>query len=294
MIPIPDIAKFRSGFLVTDSERRICFSNTYVQTILGLKPDCAENQLITALLTKASTIFLDSYVFPILLSQGHIEECQLFFRGEDGKPVPVVANLNVEGDLLYWSVFSCENRDTLLRESIETKRLLEERTVKLHDLAATDPLTGLLNRREFLARAERLIAQLSRAKSSYVLIVIDIDKFKSINDEHGHAVGDEVIVRVSKQLQEGRRKNDILARLGGDEFILLLADADEKSGKEIAEDLRERIEVTPEDCIPVTISLGVVSSRLNTQSELLELYSLADDALYRSKKSGRNKISFLN
>lgn len=294
MNPHPDIGKFQSGFLVTNTERRICYTNTYVQKMLGLKAANIEKQLISALLTKASNIFLDSYVFPIIWSQGQVEECQLFFKGEHGEPVPVVANLNAEGDLLYWSVFCCENRDKLLQKHIETERLLEERTVKLHELATTDPLTGVLNRREFLARAERLIAQLSRAKSSYVLLVIDIDKFKSINDEHGHAAGDEVIIRVSKQLQEGRRQNDILARLGGDEFILLLADADEKAGKEIAETLRERVELTSEGCFRVTISLGVVASRLNTQSELLELYGLADDALYRSKKSGRNKTSFLN
>jgi len=161
----------------------------------------------------------------------------------------------------------------------------------LQMVARTDSLTGLLNRRAF---EETLTRQLRRANHTgrfLVLLLLDIDRFKVVNDTWGHLAGDRVIQKVSSTLLVGLRPSDVLSRIGGEEFIALLQDATVAQAEEVAE--RLRTEVANLTGLPggaqITISIGVAQSRQDETPD--ELFHRCDEAMYRSKEGGRNLVS---
>ena len=161
---------------------------------------------------------------------------------------------------------------------------------ELKTLAQTDALTGLLNRGAFEDLLRRELHRCERDRQSVSLILLDLDYFKQVNDEHGHMVGDDVLRRVGMMLRAGTRPSDVLARFGGEEFVILLQDAAPRPAEQVAERLRAdmaALDDLPRD-LSLTGSFGVaVSSRGETASELL---ARADEALYRSKREGRNLV----
>jgi diguanylate cyclase (GGDEF)-like protein len=161
----------------------------------------------------------------------------------------------------------------------------------LHHMAQTDGLTGLLNRRAF---EEILARELLRAKEigkSVAVLLVDIDRFKQVNDRWGHQAGDEVIRRVSDSLRKSMRPSDALSRFGGEEFMILLRDVTTEQSGEIAGRLRAEIAGLTElpGEVRLTVSIGVAASHpLDVPQELLRR---CDDALYRSKRGGRNLVT---
>ena len=124
-------------------------------------------------------------------------------------------------------------------------------------------------------------------------MMFDIDNIKSINDTYGHDVGDKVLIKLSELISTMVRENDYLFRVGGEEFVILLTDTNGESGLLFAEKIRKNIELkldTIEDRV-VTISLGVTEVEANDTAD--SIYKRADDALYKSKESGRNKSTRL-
>lgn len=162
---------------------------------------------------------------------------------------------------------------------------------KLEALALTDGLTGLLNRRAFEETLQREMVYSQLHSKCTGLVLIDLDLFKSVNDDHGHPVGDEVIRRISSALETGTRGSDALARFGGEEFIMMLHDTDLPQALMVAERVRQKVESLrglPAG-VHITASIGVaVSSSTDTPESLLKK---ADDALYDSKRSGRNTVT---
>jgi diguanylate cyclase (GGDEF)-like protein len=182
------------------------------------------------------------------------------------------------------------------------KRNQERRTVnrklttlndELFKLASTDSLTGLLNRRHFTEDAEREIFRKKRKGYLTVLLMIDIDFFKSVNDEYGHAMGDQVIKSVANILTNGKRKYDLVGRWGGEEFVMMLVDCDEQRAYEISQRLCEVIADShishQEKSIQITISVGLSSINVDDQN-LESVLARADKALYQAKSSGRNQV----
>jgi diguanylate cyclase (GGDEF)-like protein len=165
-------------------------------------------------------------------------------------------------------------------------------------LAQSDYLTGLVNRREFEEQARRLVAVAERYDSTLSLIMVDIDRFKEINDRHGHLAGDAVLKGLAELFRTVLRKSDIAGRWGGDEFGILLPQTDIARAREFAarlcRALRERQAQQPEgedgfpDVGEVTVSAGVAA--LATGEELDDLLGRADDALYQAKREGRNRV----
>tara|TARA_R110002020_G_scaffold112746_19_gene259379 strand:+ start:2576 stop:4300 length:1725 start_codon:yes stop_codon:yes gene_type:complete len=180
----------------------------------------------------------------------------------------------------------------------ERTQALSEANAQLEVLAMTDALTGLSNRRHFgdqLARETTRAAETGRPLS---LLTMDIDRFKAINDQHGHPAGDAVLRRVALLLEEQVRGSDLLARIGGEEFAVLAVDTGLIEANQLAERLRAAIEnagsiAVGHASIDVTISLGVVTRRIQV-GELARaperLLAAADDALYRAKRNGRNRV----
>lgn len=154
--------------------------------------------------------------------------------------------------------------------------------------AYTDALTGLMNRGAF---EQVLNDELRTGRSMLGLILVDVDYFKQVNDSHGHLVGDDVLRRIGATLRTGIRPTDILARYGGEEFVVLVRGTELERAEEVAERLRRGIEAL--DDLPrglsLTASFGVAAS--NGRDKAADLLLRADEALYRSKRDGRNLVS---
>lgn len=169
-------------------------------------------------------------------------------------------------------------------------RLSEEN----RSLAEQDPLTGLLNRRFFMALAERERARAARAGSVFSLATLDIDHFKVINDTHGHASGDLALKTVSEKLSNLLRKSDLVGRMGGDEFLVLLPDTPASGARIAVEKILAALRESPIRCdgrtIPLTASAGISWSDCGKEPLDLVLRE-ADAALYESKRAGRDRVS---
>ena len=179
----------------------------------------------------------------------------------------------------------------------ERTQALEEANQQLQELSRTDGLTGLANRRYFEEILAREWLTAKRNDLSLTVIMLDVDYFKAFNDHYGHPVGDQCLREVALVLkQHARRGNDMAARYGGEEFIIILQDSDQASGVAIAERIRYGLEALDiahagSPIKKVTASLGVAAGN-PTQgfSSAFELIKKADDALYRAKQTGRNRV----
>ncbi|MEZ5945726.1 MAG: GGDEF domain-containing protein [Hyphomonas sp.] len=166
---------------------------------------------------------------------------------------------------------------------------------QLESFASTDPLTGVLNRRFFRFAVEEEIARQGRTRAVAALALIDLDRFKTINDRYGHQAGDEVLKRVALAVHaEIRTPFDKFGRWGGEEFALMLSDVTEATAQIVLERVRSRLERTPVKVgnheIPVTASFGFALMDANAVFD--DVMASADEALYRSKAAGRNCITF--
>lgn len=159
-------------------------------------------------------------------------------------------------------------------------------------LAQQDALTGLNNRRAFLERATPHLKTAERHQRPASLIMLDIDHFKSINDQHGHHAGDDALVEVSRLLLQYCRAGDLVSRWGGEEFVLLLTETGLRQAVDHAERLRKAISeiriVAGSQTISLTASFGVTTHTANVSLE--DMIAQADDQLYKAKESGRNKV----
>ena len=182
---------------------------------------------------------------------------------------------------------------------ITDRKLMEEelRAAKerAEALARTDELTGLYNRRALLEEGTRLLNHAKRFKHPLSFIMMDVDYFKRINDTYGHAVGDRVLESLAKILRRTVREVDVVGRLGGEEFALILPETGMDKAANFAERLRGLIEnavlSSAKGEISVTCSFGITTYRAGNLS-LDNLISKADEALYRAKQNGRNRIEY--
>ena len=165
---------------------------------------------------------------------------------------------------------------------------------ELSRLAMLDPLTGVFNRRTFEERAQRVIGEAARGLHPLSLLAVDIDHFKLVNDEFGHAGGDEALRLVVALMQETLSEGQILSRIGGEEFAVLLPGADEDEAAETAERLRRHLENSAVDVegrkLVLKISAGVATVGPDTHN-LATLLRAADRALYVAKRAGRNRVA---
>jgi diguanylate cyclase (GGDEF)-like protein len=155
-------------------------------------------------------------------------------------------------------------------------------------------LTGLFNRRAFIDFAERRMKQHQRDRTALAFLIFDLDWFKSVNDTHGHAIGDLALRLFAETLRTNLRPDDIAGRLGGEEFAAVLSGVDEISAACIAERIREKFAEAGEKidgaCVEVTVSVGVAGCRAEETADLERLGEAADEALYRAKAHGRNRV----
>jgi diguanylate cyclase (GGDEF)-like protein len=187
------------------------------------------------------------------------------------------------------------NRELKMQELI---RDLRESRAELKKLAITDPMTKLYNRRYFTEISTNLFKVSRREHKELSVIMLDIDKFKRVNDTFGHQVGDSVIILLADILTEQKRKSDIACRYGGEEFVLLLPNADLEGSRKLAEKIRETVQANilplpSGESLQFTVSLGIAQVDLKNEKNLEAALSRADEGLYAAKDSGRNRVCCL-
>lgn len=192
---------------------------------------------------------------------------------------------------LMMAVIGCAIAEVLFRSRV---RAFNDRQ-RLHHNAMTDPLTALLNRRAMEGQLQVEHARSSRHHDTYGLIMGDLDLFKRVNDTHGHDVGDEVLRELAERIRASVRIEDAVARWGGEEFLILLPATGTENALIVAEKIRRKVCDKPFPTstmpLPITISLGVAV--FNADPEPDEVIKRADQALYRAKENGRNRVEIL-
>lgn len=203
-------------------------------------------------------------------------------RKKDGTVFPV----EITARFIHWKGRSVHI--AAIRDITERQKAAQE----LQRLATTDPLTGLLNRRQFFIEARELFSRGLHHPYELSILMIDIDHFKEVNDRHGHTTGDVALREVARRLNENVRPTDVVGRYGGEEFAIVLPRTDKNETRQIASRLCAAVSDTPvtiEDInITITISMGVAMLE-ETIPSLDELLQRADQALYNAKEAGRNR-----
>ena len=308
---IPDRVKtmldtLAEGVLVLDKQQRIVLANQAFAAVVGEpaadlqgvpaarfkwtrpNPDEAGQDLpwVDSLETGQTRIGV-----PLCLSRAGGDDVRTFtvncgpIAGGDG---------SARGALVTFDdVTSIEKKNAQLRKTLEmlkqSRDEINRQNQELQALATTDPLTGCSNRRSFFALFDTQWSSARRYGYRVSVVMVDVDRFKRINDRHGHGVGDQVLQHVAAVLKGLAREGDLVCRYGGEEFCVLLTHTEMEGATQAAERYRVAIEQSAAAGISVTASLGVSCSELGAQSPHM-LIDEADKALYAAKQTGRNRV----
>ena len=178
----------------------------------------------------------------------------------------------------------------ILLARVQTHIKLRGMQLHMERLAVTDELTGCYNRRYFMRQGEIELSRHMRHDRPMALLMLDIDYFKRVNDTCGHATGDRMLKKVAEIITVNLRKSDLFARIGGEEFTVLLTDTDTAGALHIAEGLRGRLRFPVEESsLFISISIGTAMMR-EDDSDLNQILSRADKALYCAKEAGRDRV----
>lgn len=284
-----DIDLLPCGCIVTDADQKILRINRYYGT--HFDPGCGdmEGMPIERLLSRASQIFSESYVLPTVMKEEVCREVQISLVSADGTPIPAIANVSQLPDGgIVWAFIEAENRNKLYHELEAARESLEEQRERLEQLSRTDPLTGLQNRRSFDEDLVRVFNEAGRTNAPVSILILDIDQFKSINDSHGHAVGDAALLHLAYALKSTCRNTDVVARLGGDEFCCLLNHTTSDEAMILCKRIHAAVAEILVDGHPITVSIGLSVRTKDRSISCHEIMTEADKALYAAKQSGRN------
>ncbi|WP_328800483.1 sensor domain-containing diguanylate cyclase [Paenibacillus sp. LX16] len=276
---------------------------------------------IESTMSVTNKLFFHTYFYPYIQLYGHVDEMYFSFRTSDRQDVPVLLNgvrqerngetiidcvvlmmrkrIEHERDILqtktklqelYQATNEANQKLERLHEEYEIKQQeLERINLQLETMASTDPLTGLKNRRYFQDQLLASLASFRESGISFSLLIIDIDRFKSINDTYGHPVGDLVLTNLAELLQSMSRDRDIVARYGGEEFVIILPGNDQEEAIRTAERYRSTTASMDWGEYAITVSIGVATvTQEDTEQTIVHQ---ADLALYASKSGGRNRVT---
>jgi len=212
---------------------------------------------------------------------------------EGEKPGSVVYRVRRNDGVLTWlettGKTAKDGRVVCVTRDVSERIALEGR---LHKLAAQDELTGLLNRRAFLERLNAELTRATRYQHPLAVLLLDLDKFKTINDAFGHHVGDQTLRHVAQIIRGEVRAVDVVARLGGEEFVVAFPETDEAAALTVAERIRTALHRVPVQSVQprvlVTASIGIALAHPDSLPN--ELLQQADHAMYEAKKNGRNRV----
>ena len=266
-------------------DTKITYVSPAVERVRGITPDEAKNQSLEEIHPPESAARVADY-YQRVFAAVEAGAAPPAFRGE-------LEYYRKDGSIMTGELQVIPHRDATgqVIELIGVTRDISERKAfeaELRNLAVTDALTGVWNRRQ---GTELLAADLSarRPGQALSLLMLDIDHFKAINDTFGHQAGDHVLIEIASRLRRSLRGNDMVARWGGEEFIVLLRDCALPDAQRLAEDIRAAIAEVPFGALgSLTVSIGAAEIRAN--EDLTSWLGRADQALYRAKRAGRNEV----
>ncbi len=285
------VKNIREGVLVTDKNSNIIFANSYFETItgysasnvIGKKPSILKSGL------HDDKFYRDMW---LRLTLNGCWQGEIWNRRKDGKVyaewlnISVVEDKNEIGAKYYVAIFSDITERKILEDELTKEREL------LRQQATMDTLTKLYNRQKFQELLEIEFDRKKRFSTVFSVIMLDIDNFKSINDTYGHLIGDIVLKELGTLLTDSIRKIDAACRWGGEEFLIITPQTDLKGAATLAENLRDIIANNIFTGVGrITCSFGVASIGEDDDGD--SLLKRVDDALYTSKKEGKNKITLL-
>jgi diguanylate cyclase (GGDEF)-like protein len=283
--------------------------HTLAETAAAHLPNLGIRAGVVALFTEQGKVSQELETALLFTEHGR-QKAPLRYRGKflapadflDGRSV-VVEPLGFRGECLGLAVFDYGAADSMVYEDLrlvlgaalkgaQLIRAVEDARKEVEALAVTDPLTGLYNRRHLMRRLESEFARARRHMRSLSLMVVDLDGFKQVNDEHGHDAGDRVLCRVAERLRRSLREFDTVARYGGDEFVILLPETDRIQARAAAERIRQSVIGEPIDRQgTVGATFGVATYEpASSNYDQEELLRRADRALLAGKRAGKGRI----
>lgn len=287
------LADLPCALLISSAEGSVLELNDELAQLLSSTHDALVGQSVDDLFTAGSRIFVQTHVLPMLRRNQMVHEVYLHLQARNGDRVPVYVNARQsmidELPRTVWVFHSAQERRQFEAELIEARRQALKAAEQLQVLVVTDPLTQLGNRMS-LEQASNRLARERREARRFAVLMIDIDWFKRINDEFGHARGDAVLKAVARCIKSVAREQDIAVRYGGEEFCLILPGADMDAAAEVAERVHEVVKHERPTGLPLTVSIGVAASE-DGHDELFSIIEQADQALYDAKLSGRNRTA---
>ena len=282
---------------IIDEESRIVFANAAAERLTGYQVDKLIGKPLALLLppslTRSHDGLIRSYFARSDKTSSVLDRTREFtIVDRSGEEVPV--------ELMAFELAEFDGQGHLgaLMRDIRDQRAFERRRDELiremSDLARTDELTGLLNRRAFLSRLEEAKGLINRHARPLVVALADVDQFKRINDTFGHEAGDRTLQVVAKVMRSSLRNENVVGRLGGDEFGLLFPECDVAQAQQAADQLRAsiaetRVLVSDADWSSLTISVGLADLRPGAET-IKNALRRADGALYEAKAVGRNCV----
>lgn len=279
------------GIVATDVDLKVSFMNPVAEEIIGWREAEAQGKPVSEIISLVDPrtkkdLILDE---PAPMPERPIFFSELAVRNATGQ------SLVVDGSLtrIHEKENSTDGFVLAIRDITEMKRMSET----INYQASHDSLTGLSNREEFSYKLNELLRSLRASSARHALLVIDIDRFKAVNDTCGALAGDELLRQIASHIQANISRRDISARIGGDEFAIILMDCQLEDGVNVARRLQEAVEgrkfVWQTGVFPVSLSIGVVP--LSSESEDTHaILAAADDACHLSKEEGGNKINIFH
>lgn len=283
----------RDGVYFVDRDRQIQYWNKAAERISGFSDEevtgshCYDNILVHVD-TDGNSLCLGRCPLAAAMEDGQPRNAIIYMKHKEGHRVPVNVTVaairdaagNIIGGL---ETFSDNTHAMAALRDIES----------LREQALLDPLTGVGNRRYTAQILELKVAEARQRKTHVAVVFLDIDHFKLVNDRYGHQVGDVVLKMVARTLAHAMRANDFLGRWGGEEFVAVLPDVQFPALQQTAERLRALVEKSSRDVskqkLAVTVSAGAALSKAGDDAD--SLLARADEALYASKRAGRNRVT---
>lgn len=272
-------------YYLTDAKGIVQMVGPGVRSVLGYEPHEIEGKTAESYYPQAND---RDAMKKAIMEDGKVSDFPGQMVRKDGR----VIDISISSRALYDDSGAFAGVEGVYRDVTQRKMLERE----LQRLATTDPLTNIANRRSFLEQAEHIFKSSQRYQTSFTMLMLDLDLFKSINDKYGHLGGDKVLARFAQTVGLELRDSDLFGRLGGEEFCVLLQQANREEALTVAERIRECIQnlsfKDPEgEVFSLTVSIGVTTN-IDGDERLAKLLERADKALYQAKNSGRNKVAW--
>ncbi|MPY23860.1 sensor domain-containing diguanylate cyclase [Shewanella sp. YLB-07] len=276
------------GIITMDDKQRIQLFNHASENIFGYSANEIIGKSITKLMQKkfrsSHSNYIKQFADSDIQSRDMLSRVMIMAVKKDKSEFPVeitISKISINGKIEFTAI---------IRDISNRIAFIE----KLQHQVNTDNLTGLYNRNYFDTQIKDIYHQYKRFGHSFCVLMLDLDKFKVVNDTYGHLIGDKVLQEFAKKAQEVLREVDLLVRFGGEEFIALLPNTQLEAAKDVANRIRNCISqqmVLSQNHEPVTFTVSIGVAEIATDDDTESIVKRADEGLYRAKKSGRNRVS---